>query len=138
MTEDRRRRTFPKDYTPGSWAVRREFLRTSAPFPDPPFKEGEPVSEALARVVKGLGVPGADPAALRIAREWASIAPPDVAAHAEPGPFENGTLVLLVKSPVWLAELRGRQRALLTTLNSALSPDGPPPVRALRLLAARG
>ena len=42
------RRTLPKDYTPGSWRVRREFLRVPDAFPPPPFKDAESAGDAAS------------------------------------------------------------------------------------------
>ena len=46
------RRSLPQDYTPGSWRVRREFLRVPDAFPPPPFKDAEAAGSAVGRVVK--------------------------------------------------------------------------------------
>ena len=67
------RRTLPPGFNPDAWRVRREFERIAAPLPDPPFKDAEKAEAAVARVVKALGVPDADPAALRLAESWAEI-----------------------------------------------------------------
>ena len=85
------RRTLPKDYTPGSWRVRREFLRVPDAFPPPPFQDAEAAGSAVARVVKALGLPEADPAALTLQEEevadarWFSLE--EVAAMIGDGRF---------------------------------------------------
>ena len=118
------RRSLPQDYTPGSWRVRREFLRVPDAFPPPPFKDAEAAGSAVGRVVKALGIPEADPAALRIAEAWAEIVGPDVARRATPGPIENGELVVQVRGSVWYAELRrSAQRLLLPKVVSFLGGD---------------
>ena len=133
------RRTLPKDYTPGSWRVRREFLRVPDAFPPPPFKDAEPAEDAATRVVKALGVPEADPAALRIAESWAEIVGPDVARRATPGGIENGELVVQVRGSVWFAELRrSAPRLLLPKVVAFLGGDpADAPVRAIRVVPAR-
>ena len=134
-----RRRTFPKGYTPGSWRVRREWLRTDAPFPDPPFKEGEAVGDAVGRVAKALGVPAADPAALRLAREWKDIVGADYALHATPGALENGVLTIFVHggSARFATLKRTAARDLPPRLNAALAPPPAPPlVRTVRVMRA--
>ena len=133
------RRTLPKDYTPGSWRVRREFLRVPDAFPAPPFKDAEAAGAAVGRVVKTLGIPEADPAALRIAESWAEIVGPDVARRATPGGIENGELVVQVRGSVWYAELRrSAQRLLLPKILAFLGCDpAGAPVRAVRVVLAR-
>lgn len=133
------RRTLPKDYTPGSWRVRREFLRVPNAFPPPPFKDAEPAGDAATRVVKALGVPEADPAALRIAESWAEIVGPDVARRATPGGIENGELVVQVRGSVWYAELkRSAPRLLLPKILAFLGGDpARAVVRAIRVVPAR-
>ena len=133
------RRTLPKDYTPGSWRVRREFLRVPDAFPPPPFKDAEPAGDAATRVVKALGVPEADPAALRIAEAWAEIVGPDVARRATPGGIENGELVVQVRGSVWYAELkRSAPRLLLPKILAFLGGDpARAVVRAIRVVPAR-
>ena len=134
-----RRRTFPKDYTPGSWAVRKEFLRTDAPFPDPPFKEGESAEDAVSRVVKALGVPAPDPAARRLEREWRAIVGDDYALHATPGALEHGVLTVFVHGGAsrYATIRRTAARDLLPRLNAALSPPpAPPAIRSLRVVRA--
>ena len=79
------RRSLPQDYTSGSWRVRREFLRVPDALPPPPFRDAEAAGSAVGRVVKSLGLPEADPAALRIAGSWAEIVGPDIARRATPG-----------------------------------------------------
>lgn len=136
---DRRRRTFPKGCTTDAWSVRREWLGTDAPFPDPPFKEGEPAADAVGRVAKALGVPAADPAALRLEREWRAIVGEDYALHATPGPLEHGVLTVFVHggSARYATLRRTAARDLLPRLNAALSPPPAPPlVRSLRVLRA--
>ena len=133
------RRTLPKDYTPGSWRVRREFLRVPDAFPPPPFKDAEPAGDAATRVVKALGVPEADPAALRIAESWSEIVGPDVARRATPGGIENGELVVQVRGSVWYAELRRTApRLLLPKVRAFLGGDpARSVVRAIRVVPAR-
>lgn len=134
-----RRRTFPEDYTPDSWRVRREFIGTDAPFPDPPFKEGEAAADAVSRVVKKLGVPAADPVALRLEREWRGIVGDDYALHVTPGALERGVLALFVHGGAarYATIKRTAARDLLPRLNAALSPPpAPPAVRAIRVLRA--
>ena len=135
-----RRRTFPPGYTPDSWRVRREFLGTDAPFPDPPFKEGEPAAAAVSRVVKKLGVPAADPAALRLQRDWRDLVGDDFALHVTPGSLERGVLTVFVHGgAARFATLRSAvARDLPPRLNAALSPPpAPPAVRSVRVLRAR-
>ena len=133
------RRTLPKDYTPGSWRVRREFLRVPDAFPPPPFKDAEPAGDAASRVAKALGVPEADPAALRIAESWEEIVGPDVARRASPGAIENGELVVQVRGSVWYAELkRTASRLLLPKVRAFLGGDPANcAVRAIRVVLAR-
>ena len=129
------RRTLPKDYTPGSWRVRREFLRVPDAFPPPPFKDAEAAGSAVGRVVKALGIPEADPAALRIAEAWAEIVGPDVARRATPGGIENGELVVQVRGSVWYAELkRSASRLLLPKIRAFPGGDA---VRSIRVVPAR-
>ena len=133
------RRSLPKDYTPGSWRVRREFLRVPDAFPPPPFKDAERAGDAATRVAKALGVPEADPAALRIAESWDEIVGPDVARRATPGGIENGELVVLVRGSVWFAELRrSAPRLLLPKVVAFLGGDPARcAVRAIRVVPAR-
>ena len=133
------RRTLPKDYTPGSWRVRREFLRVPDAFPPPPFKDAERAGDAAGRVAKALGLPEADPAALRIAEAWEAIVGPDVARRATPGGIENGELVVRVRGSVWYAELkRTAPRLLLPKVLAFLGGDpARSPVRAVRVVPAR-
>lgn len=136
-----RRRTFPKGLTPGSWAVRREFLRTDAPFPDPPFKEGEPAADAVSRVARKLGVPASDPASSRLAREWRAIVGDDYALYVTPGPLERGVLTVFVHggAPRFALLRPAIARDLPPRLNAALSPPpAPPAVRSVRILRASG
>lgn len=131
--EDHRRRTYPKGFNPDAWRVRREFLRISDPLPPPPFKDGEPVSDAVSRVVKALGVPAADSDALGIVRDWAEIVGPDIAKHATPGDLSNGTLTIRVKGSVWFAELRrSAPRLLLPKLQARFAS-----VKAVLVILAR-
>ena len=133
------RRSLPSGFNPDAWRVRREFERIAAPLPDPPFKDAEKVEAALARVVKALGVPDADPAALRIAQSWAEIVGEDVARRTEPAALEKGVLTVKVRGSTWFAELRrSGPRLLLPRINAALgaAPDAPA-VRSLRFVAAR-
>ena len=137
--EDRRRRTLPPDYTPGAWSVRREFLHADAPFPDPPFKEAESAEAALRRVVKTLGVPEADPAALRLGRDWTEIVGADYAQHVSPGALERGVLTVFVHGGAtrYATIRRSAVRDLVPRLNAALSPPPAAPlVRSLRVLRA--
>ena len=133
------RRSLPKDYTPGSWRVRPEFLRVPDVFPPPPFKDAESAGDAAGRVVKALGLPEADPAALRIAEAWEEIVGPDVARRATPGGIENGELVVRVRGSVWYAELkRTAPRLLLPKVVAFLGGDpANAPVRAIRVVLAR-
>lgn len=131
------RRTLPKDYTPGSWRVRREFLRVPDAFPRPPFKDAERAGDAASRVAKALGIPEADPAALRIAESWAEIVGPDVARRATPGGIENGELVVQVRGSVWYAELRRTAPRLLLPKVRAFLGDDRAAVRAIRVVPAR-
>jgi predicted nucleic acid-binding Zn ribbon protein len=133
------RRTLPKDYTPGSWRVRREFLRMPDAVPPPPFKDAEAAGSAVGRVVKTLGIPEADPAALRIAESWEEIVGPDVARRATPGGIENGELVVQVRGSVWYAELRrSAPRLLLPKVVAFLGGDPEhAAVRAIRVVPAR-
>ena len=133
------RRSLPKDYTPGSWRVRREFLRVPDAFPPPPFKDAERAGDAAGRVAKALGLPEADPAALRIAEAWEAIVGPDVARRATPGGIENGELVVRVRGSVWYAELkRTAPRLLLPKVLAFLGGDpARSPVRAVRVVPAR-
>ena len=133
------RRSLPPGFNPDAWRVRREFERIAEPLPDPPFKDAEKVETALARVVKALGVPDADPASLRIAQSWAEIVGEDVARRTEPGALERGALTVKVRGSTWLAELRrSGPHLLLPKINAALgaAPDAPA-VRSLRFVAAR-
>lgn len=111
--EDNRRRTYPKGFNPDAWRVRREFYRIADPLPPPPFKDGEPVSDSVSRVVKKLGVPAPNPDALAIVRDWEKLVGPEVAKHAMPGDLANGTLTIRVKGSVWFAELRRSAPKLL-------------------------
>ncbi len=133
------RRTLPKDYTPGSWRVRREFLRVPDAFPPPPFKDAESAGDAAGRVVKALGLPEADPAALRIAEAWEEIVGPDVARRATPGGIENGELVVRVRGSVWYAELKRTAPRLLLPKVVAFLGGNPArsSVRAVRVVPAR-
>lgn len=133
------RRSLPKDYTPGSWRVRREFLRVPDAFPPPPFKDAERAGDAAGRVVKALGLPEADPAALRIAESWAEIVGPDIARRATPGAIENGELVVQVRGSVWYSELRRSAPRLLLPKVRAFLGGGPAraAVRAIRVVPAR-
>ena len=133
------RRTLPKDYTPGSWRVRREFLRVPDAFPPPPFKDAEAAGDAASRVVQAMGIPEADPAALRIAESWAEIVGPDVARRATPGGIENGELVVQGRGSGWYAELRRTApRLLLPKVRAFLGGDpAQSVVRAIRVVPAR-
>ncbi|MBQ6104005.1 MAG: DUF721 domain-containing protein [Kiritimatiellae bacterium] len=133
------RRSFPQDYTPGSWRVRREFLRVPDAFPPPPFKDAERAGDAAGRVVKALGLPEADPSALRIAESWEEIVGPDVARRATPGGIENGELVVQVCGSVWYSELkRSAPRLLLPKVLAFLGGDpARAAVRAIRVVPAR-
>ena len=133
------RRSLPQDYTPGSWRVRREFLRVPGALPPPPFKNAEAAGAAVGRVVKALGLPDADPAALRIAESWPEIVGPDVARRATPGAIENGELVVQVRGSVWFAELRrSAPRLLLPKVVAFLGGDPARcAVRAIRVVLAR-
>lgn len=133
------RRTLPPGFNPDAWRVRREFERIAAPLPDPPFKDAEKAEAAVARVVKALGVPDADPAALRLAESWAEIVGEDVARRTAPGALERGVLTVSVRGSTWFAELRrSGPRLLLPKINAALgaAPDAPA-VRSLRFVPAR-
>ena len=119
--------------------MRREWIGADAPFPDPPFKEGESAEDAVSRVVKQLGVPAPDPAALRLEREWRTIVGDDYALHATPGALEHGVLTVFVHggSARYATIRRTAARDLLPRLNAALSPPpAPPAVRAIRVLRA--
>lgn len=133
------RRTLPKDYTPGSWRVRREFLRVPDALPPPPFKDAETAGAAAGRVVKALGLPEEDPAAVRIAESWETIVGPDVARRATPGSIENGELVVQVRGSVWYAELRrSAPRLLLPKVVAFLGGDpAQSAVRSIRVVPAR-
>ena len=104
------RRTLPKDYTPGSWRVRREFLRVPDAFPPPPFKDAERAGDAAGRVVKALGLPEADSAALRIAESWAEIVGPDVARRATPGIIDSASAGQIANAAPILAMTRTAAR----------------------------
>lgn len=133
------RRTLPPGFNPDAWRVRREFERIAAPLPDPPFKDAEKVETALARVVKALGVPDADPTALRIAQSWAEIVGEDVARRTAPGTLADGVLTVQVRGSTWYAELRrSGPRLLLPKINAALGATAATPaVRALKFVPAR-
>ena len=120
------RRTLPPGFNPDAWRVRREFERIAAPLPDPPFKDAEKAEAAVARVVKALGVPDADPAALRLAESWAEIVGEDV-------------VTVSVRGSTWFAELRrSGPRLLLPKINAALgAAAATPAVRALKFVPAR-
>lgn len=134
------RRSLPKGFDPGAWRTRREFARSPHRLPQPEFKSAERAGAVAERVFGSLGLPREDAAAMRIESAWAGAVGPDVAAHARPGRFEGGTLTVLVKGSVWLAELRREARAaLLPRLREALSRDGGTcPVRAIRVAPAPG
>lgn len=119
--------------------MRKEFLRTDAPFPDPPFKEGESAADAVSRVVKKLGVPTADPVAARLEAEWRGIVGDDYALHVTPGALEHGVLTVFVHGGAarYATIKRTAARDLLPRLNEALSPPpAAPAVRSVRVLRA--
>ena len=133
------RRSLPKGFSPGMWRARREWLRTDAAFPAPPFKEGEAVGEAVGRVVEALGVPAAAPALLRLSRDWKEIVGADYAQHATPGALENGVLTIFVHGGAtrFATLKRTAARDLVPRLNAALSPPPAPPlVRSVRVMRA--
>lgn len=78
--------------------------------------------------------------AMQIEKAWPEAVGPDIASHARPGSLCNGVLTVLVKSSVWLAELRREANAtLLPKLRSVLDASAASPaLKSLRVVLDTG
>ena len=64
-----------------------------------------PIADALARVQAELGLPPSN--ALRaLADQWDEVVGAEVAAHARLTSVHDGTVAIVVDSPLWASQLR--------------------------------
>lgn len=56
-------------------------------------------------------------------KDWEEIVGQPIANHSSITDFTDGTLIVSVDDGMWLNEMRLRERALLTKLNSALGVE---------------
>jgi predicted nucleic acid-binding Zn ribbon protein len=82
----------------------------------------------IGRVLAELGYDANAPAA-RLLRVWAEAVPADVAQHAEPTDWRQGTLELTVASPVWAQQIALRKPEILAALKGALGAAAPTDLR---------
>lgn len=76
----------------------------------------KPVSEVMPQILKELRIERRQ-AESEIAKVWANLMDPNIAAHAKPTGLHNGTLFVAVDSNVWLDEIvRYRRREILQRL----------------------
>lgn len=112
---------------------RRAFMRVSDDWPPPPFRDGEPASVAVRRVIKALKLPESAPAEILLQRDWSKIVGSEIARHAVPGTLSDGVLTVMVRGGAWFAELRRNARmTLLPRLRAAAGPS----VRDIRIALA--
>jgi predicted nucleic acid-binding Zn ribbon protein len=88
---------------------------------DAPQPQPKLVGDALDRIVKGLGGPGAD-ALTGVFARWEEAVGERVAGHATPVSFERGCLVVTVDEPGWATELRYLEPQLLQRLEDVAGP----------------
>ena len=95
-----------------------------------------PLAAALERVVGELAPPTT---LARVQSCWAPVAGEAIAREAEPVAEREGVVTIECRSSVWAQEIELLGADLVERLNEALGPHpGPPPVRALKVSAARG
>lgn len=80
------------------------------------------IDETMTSVLKKLGrrQPGIHP---EIWSRWSEIVGPELARRTIPEGFRNKTLILAVKSSVWLQELSFVKKRLLERLAEEIGPD---------------
>lgn len=133
-----------KGYNRGQWAVQRERFHLGEAAPPPPFDVAQPFGDLLQAFCKKYKL--ADQVCWqRLQERWAELMGPQVAAHARPGHMDRKTLVVYVRHPMWIMELRGfgekeilarAQQAMgadhVTGLRLMLDPDPPAPAAPKR------
>ena len=94
-----------------------------------------PIGTALAGVVEDLA-PATTLA--RVQRVWVSAVGEAIAREAEPVAERDGVVTVTCTSSVWAQEIELLAADLVARLNAAIgAADGPPPVRSLKVSAAR-
>lgn len=105
---------------PGWLAVQREW-HGSHFRPDPP-KSIHQVGDLMPGLIKKMGLEDTSRLA-EIQDMWVEVAGAGNAAHATPGRWESGVLIVYVDQPIWLAELkRFAARPLEKKLKERLGP----------------
>lgn len=90
-----------------------------------------------------------DVAAGAVISRWADIVGPDIAAHAQPKTFENGTLTVRTESTAWASNLTMMASSLLAKIDEAIGvgvvrelqivgPAAPSWVKGPRRVAGQG
>ncbi len=86
-------------------------------------KTSTTAGDALKGVLKSLKI-DQRLAETEVLKVWTSQMDPNVAAHAHPVGLRNGTLMVVVDSPVWLSEIvRYRRREILERLQNSFGRD---------------
>lgn len=95
---NRRRR-----FTRGRWALERE--RFQIPDQEPPYPDTVlSIGEVVHAVREELGI-GQAHWEKELLESWVELIGKRYARHVRPGRYRDGTLVLFVSHPIWLAEL---------------------------------
>jgi predicted nucleic acid-binding Zn ribbon protein len=85
------------------------------PLPSERGPDPEPVADALERVLRGLGMPGAK-GITTVFDDWQSVVGETTAARTRPVAIDGGTLVVATDEPAVAAQLRYLEQQLLTRL----------------------
>lgn len=91
-------------------------------------REPARVGGAIGRVLSELGHDMGSPA-LVLAGSWEEIVGAEIAAHAEPVGWHEGTLEVAVTSPAWSQHLQLRQVELLDAMAEILGANAPKSLR---------
>ena len=78
--------------------------------------EPVPLSDAVARVGRDLGMPPADVVSTLVAR-WRDIVGPAIAQHATVTSVRDGECTIVVDGPVWATQLRYGASDLVARVN---------------------
>ena len=120
----------PQRLSRGAWMVQKERCALDPDARQAPLDRGTPMKELMPRVLKEFGL------AERfweqsLVDDWAAVVGENVAKQSRPGRIQRGTLVVFVRSSVWLNELvRYAQKDMLERLQAKY---GAAKIRTIRL-----
>ena len=79
----------------------------------------QPLSGSVAKVLRSLGLEGRMRESELLAR-WSEVVGAEIAAHARPVQYRQGTLVVHVDHPTWMWELRTMKPLMVRRINAEL------------------